>query len=133
MNLPRTTKRSSKQVIVKDKNNVGKSSKKKYRCRECMKSYASRQSLREHKYSHTNEKPYVCLVCGKSFKFGSQLCIHRKSHVEFEDFVYLKLTDLLPESRMEESTVLILQELVRLPPIRCSQSFSLPKLSEFLE
>jgi hypothetical protein len=53
--------------------------------------------------------------------------------MDIEDFVYLKLTDLLPESRQEESDVLILQELVRLPPIRCSQSFSLPKLSEFFE
>ena len=133
MNQSRTTKQNSKYVPEKLKMNSGKNNKKKYRCRECMKSYSSKQSLREHKYSHTNQKPYLCNICGKSFKFGSQLCIHSKSHCQFKDFVGLKLTDLQPLKENFEKEIVIMHELVKIPLIRCSQSFTLPRLSEFLE
>ena len=133
MNQSRTTKRNSKYLPEKVNLKLIKINKKKYRCRECMKSYSSKQSLREHKYSHSNQKPYLCLICGKSFKFGSQLCIHRKSHCEIEGFVNLNLTDLRPSTEIFEKEIVVLNELVRIPPIRSSQSFTLPKISDFLE
>ena len=133
MNQSRTTKRNSKSLPENKEAQSGIIIKKKFRCRECMKSYSSKQSLREHKYSHTNQKPYLCSICGKSFKFGSQLCIHRRSHRGIEDFRSLRLTDLRPSKVNFGNEILVLNELVRIPPISSPQSFTLPKISDFLE
>lgn len=53
------------------------------RCSYCQKLLSSKQSLREHNYTHTGERPYKCLEpgCTKSFRQGSLLTIHRKAHL----------------------------------------------------
>ena len=128
MNQTRANNKNSKPDPVPSACSPGKSIKKKYRCRECLKYFSSKQSLGQHKNSHTNSKPYACNLCNKTFRFGSQLCIHRKVHsvsIEIED---LKLTNLKPCFIKEERPSVALIELVRLPKLGVEQPGILPNI-----
>jgi len=77
-------------------------------CKICKKEYSSKQSLREHLYTHSGERPYKCTIpgCDESFRQGSLLSIHRRIHREIDKGVskfktpgtvlsYPKLTSLI--------------------------------------
>lgn len=128
MNQTRATNKNSNSDSIATTCNTGKNIKKKYRCRECLKYFSSKQSLREHKYSHTNLKPYACNMCNKTFRFGSQLCIHRKTHSVSIEIEGLRLTDLKPNLSKEERPSVALIELVRLPKLGVEQAGILPNL-----
>lgn len=54
----------------------------KFMCEICKKPLASRQNLKEHKFTHTREKPYKCEEpgCLMTFRQGTHLSAHKKSH-----------------------------------------------------
>ena len=103
--------------------------KKKFQCQECMKYFSSNQSLKEHQFLHTKARPYTCNLCGKSFRYGSQLCIHRRTHSITVDIKCLKLTDLILNNTEQDQSLVLLQELVKLPPLKDQQVSSLPAFS----
>ncbi|XP_069102138.1 zinc finger protein 91-like [Argopecten irradians] len=52
-----------------------------YRCDLCSKEFVTRQKLKVHKFTHTNEKPLECSVCGKGFRLKTSLQKHEiESH-----------------------------------------------------
>lgn len=106
-------------------------SKKKYRCKDCMKMLSSKQSLREHRFSHTDIKPYVCSLCNKTFRHGSQFTNHKKTHKNDSILAIPLLTSLLRNVPKNLSSLLIITEKIRLPLISKPQSFELPNLESY--
>jgi hypothetical protein len=96
-----------------------------------MKTFAYKQSLREHMFIHLNIKPYQCSVCDKSFQYGSQLHFHKKKHSSTAQIKWPKLTDLLENVRKVKPELMLLTEIVRLPPICTVQTYLLPHPREF--
>ncbi|OMJ68463.1 hypothetical protein SteCoe_34070 [Stentor coeruleus] len=106
--------------------------KKKYRCKDCMKMLSSKQSLREHRYSHQDIKPYVCSLCNKTFRHGSQLTNHKKTHKNDSMLSIPLLTSLLQKIPKDPAALLIITEKIRLPLISKQQSFELPNIESYL-
>lgn len=51
-------------------------------CKECNKSYSSKNLLDEHMNMHTGERPYKCPHCTKDFASKYTLTAHMKTHYE---------------------------------------------------
>lgn len=105
--------------------------KRKLRCRECMKMFSSKQSLREHKYSHTDSRPYMCLMCNKRFRYGSQLTNHKKKHLSQPELTWPTLTQMLKNYNPQNEQLVRLTEIVRLPPIRLTRFEPLPQFFNY--
>ena len=100
--------------------------KNKYQCQECMKYFSSNQSMKEHQFLHTKVKTHSCNLCGKSFRYGSQLCIHRRTHFLPVDIKCPKLTDLINNYTEQDSSLVLLREVVKLPALNKKEQVSLP-------
>lgn len=57
---------------------------KDFTCQKCNRVLATKQSLKEHSFTHSEKKLFRCseIGCGKTFRQSSQLCNHRKVHKE---------------------------------------------------
>lgn len=64
-------------------NSLTESSKpvNKFECKLCFRSFAQKQTLKEHFFKHSGEQPpHKCDVCNKCFGHKSHLTRHRRSH-----------------------------------------------------
>ena len=57
---------------------------KPFECNICEKTFTQKNTLANHKRTHTGEKPYSCDVCQKSYSQSSGLSAHNKTvaHIE---------------------------------------------------
>ncbi|OMJ94443.1 hypothetical protein SteCoe_2341 [Stentor coeruleus] len=72
--------------VLKDHSNSKTTVHFDFKCPSCFKSLSTKQSLKEHLYTHSGEKPYKCLEagCGLLFRQSSQLSNHKKVHLEIK-------------------------------------------------
>ena len=62
--------------------NSNKRDPKDFTCPTCLRVLSTKQSLKEHSFTHKEKKTFRCseVGCGKMFRQNSQLCNHRKLH-----------------------------------------------------
>ncbi|XP_062551829.1 zinc finger protein 558-like [Armigeres subalbatus] len=53
-----------------------------YSCKDCNQSYATEQSLEEHRATHLNEELYQCSYCPRKVKYLFRLKLHESVHKE---------------------------------------------------
>lgn len=75
-------------------------------CKICGKIFTTRQSMKEHSYTHSDKKMFRCPEggCGKTFRQSTQLCNHRKMHKGMKEMIRKQLIEV-------QSTQEFLQEL----------------------
>ena len=59
------------------------------KCERCDRHFTTKQSLKEHSYTHLEKKQFRCPEpgCGKTFSQSTQLCNHRKVHRGIKEMV----------------------------------------------
>ncbi|XP_026467459.1 zinc finger and SCAN domain-containing protein 12-like [Ctenocephalides felis] len=57
-------------------------SKLKYKCKSCSKTFVAKQGLDRHEMIHTGERPHECEICNKRFSQSSNLRQHLSVHTE---------------------------------------------------
>ncbi|KAB7503605.1 Zinc finger protein 26 [Armadillidium nasatum] len=65
-------------ISLKDHNLFHHSNERKFKCKECEKSFKNKSCLSRHKRTHSNERPYKC-ECGMCYKQLSHLSRHLSS------------------------------------------------------
>ena len=60
--------------------------KTRYKCDQCNKGFASKDRLKAHFVSHTDEKRFPCTTCAKKFKTKRDLLNHDKIHSGVKPF-----------------------------------------------
>ena len=72
--------------IAKDHSSSISQSQSEFKCPDCGKILSTKQSLKEHLYTHSGERPYKCLEagCGLLYRQSSQLSNHKKVHSEIK-------------------------------------------------
>jgi Zinc finger, C2H2 type len=116
---------------------------KDFTCSECKRAMSTKQSLKQHRFIHSDKKPYRCseIKCGRMFKQSSQLCNHRKVHKEakkmlksqpknkqISNFFGKKLTTMTNQVAQQMASETFTE--VKLPPLVYSENkITLPKLS----
>ena len=72
----------SLQDHLKEHENSKKRDPKDFTCATCGRVLSTKQSLKEHSFTHKDKKTFRCseVGCGKMFRQNSQLCNHRKLH-----------------------------------------------------
>ncbi|XP_014210094.1 zinc finger protein 586-like [Copidosoma floridanum] len=63
-----------------------KSTKARFACSFCGKSFAHLGDQRKHCRSHTGERPYRCVVCQRAFGQASNLARHSRVHTGEKPF-----------------------------------------------
>lgn len=115
-----------------DENN----SKKKFLCGKCLKNFSTKQSLREHFYTHSGKKTFKCQEpgCGKAFRQSSQLCNHRKTHKQSRSLNANRSVDLTREISNEFKNVSQfsdIEDFIILPSIKEEKlEVKLPKFND---
>ena len=49
-------------------------------CNICLKAFANKMCLRQHRWVHTNYKPFTCNMCGKGLKSKQAYLRHKELH-----------------------------------------------------
>lgn len=55
---------------------------KEFQCDVCSAKVSTKQYLKEHLRTHSDERPEICAVCGKTFQMRGNLRQHMKTHRE---------------------------------------------------
>lgn len=130
------TKESNSQIVEGQIESLSISvvnGKKKFTCVQCLKNFSSKQCLKEHVYTHTNEKPYVCKCCKKKFRHASQFTLHKKTHGAASKLIWVKLSDLLKNYREQTDDIFEFVEKINLPPLSGPQEFKIPDIRTLVQ
>jgi PR domain zinc finger protein 5 len=84
--LASTAKRLKRDIVFIEADDSAEEEKKREKCKECSKTFSSRQALRMHRQkAHSrpaDETPFKCNVCGRGFKYSINLTSHMQIHKE---------------------------------------------------
>ncbi|RZC32629.1 hypothetical protein BDFB_000495 [Asbolus verrucosus] len=56
-------------------------------CEICGKCFKSKNFLRSHRKTHTEQKTYICEMCGKGFPLRQRLKEHTRVHTKERPYV----------------------------------------------
>lgn len=104
---------------------------KDFSCETCGRVLSTKQSLKEHTYTHLQKKLFRCseIGCGKTFKQSSQLCNHRKVHKEARQMFRSENVTKNLKSRKVEDYENSSEELEEVKPSESGDQFDLPPLN----
>ncbi|XP_066981758.1 uncharacterized protein [Macrobrachium rosenbergii] len=84
-------------ATLKDHHNFVHSDERKYKCKECDKTFKNRSTLSRHNHTHSDARPYEC-KCGFRYKRYS----HLKRHMSSAHKIVLKSRTLKKFKRIDE-------------------------------
>ena len=71
--LPSTPSAAEMNITITDDQCVYEGGQRRWKCKECDKSYTTKHNLINHMMGHRGLKPHCCQICGKFFKQVSPL------------------------------------------------------------